>query len=145
MLISVVIPHLSLSIASREQGTSDAKCTIDNARSDPGRGSGKRRRTGQSRLTAGKLHLEGGKVVGTIEGLHYDKSIWDAMTKEQRDKAVELRKAKSSRRAAKAATTSGSNPPLSAVSDKVDKLTRAVKRLKTSMEDSRSVDRSTKS
>ena len=49
--------------------------------------------------------------MGTIEGLHYDKSIWDAMTKEQRDKAVELRKAKSSRQVAKAATTSGSNPP----------------------------------
>ncbi len=39
----------------------------------------------------------------------------------------------------------GIKSPLSVVSDKVDKLTRAVKRLKTSMEDSRSVDRSTKS
>ena len=95
-LISKVIPHLSLSIASRERGTSDAKRTIANARSDPGRGSGKHWRTGQSRSTAGRLHLEGGKVMGTIEGLHYDKSIWDAMTKEQRDKVMELRKAKSS-------------------------------------------------
>ena len=144
-LISTVIPHLSLSIVSRERGTSDAKRTIANARSDPGRSSGKRRRTGQSRSTAGRLRLEGGKVVGTIEGLHYDKSIWDAMTKEQRDKAVELRKAKGSRRAAKAATTSGSNPPLSAVSDKVDKLARAVKRLETSTEDSGSADRNSKS
>ncbi len=81
----------------------------------------------------------------TIEGLHYDKSIWDAMTKEQRDKAAEIRKAKSSLRAAKAAMTSGSNPPLSAVSDKVDKLTRAVKRLETFTEDSRSVDHNTMS
>ena len=111
MLISMVIPHLSLSIASRERGRSNAKRTIAKARSDPGCDSGKRRRTGQSRSTAGKLRLEGGKVMGTIEGLHYDKSIWDAMTKEQRDKAVELPKAKSSQQVARAVMTSGLNPP----------------------------------
>ena len=55
--------------------------------------------------------LKGSKVMGTIEELHYDKTIWDAMTKEQRDKAVELRKAKGSQQAEKTATTSGSNPP----------------------------------
>ena len=142
MLISMVIPHLSLSIVSRERGTSDAKRTIANARSDPAHGSGKCRRTSQSHLTVGKLCLEGGKVVGTIEGLHYDKTIWDAMTKEQRDKAVEFHKAKSSRRAAKAATTSGSNSPCLR---KIDKLTRAVKRLEMSTEDSRSADCNTKS
>ena len=100
-LINMVIPHVSLSIASREQGMSDAKCSIANARSDPGCSSGKRQRTGQSR----------GKVMGAIEGLHYDTSIWDAMTKEQRDKAVGLHKAKSSRRSARVVTTSGLNPP----------------------------------
>ena len=62
------------------------------------------------------------------------------MTKEQRDKAVELCKAKSSKRAVKVATTLGSNPPLSVVSDKVDKLARAVKQLETSTEDSGLVD-----
>ncbi len=42
-------------------------------------------------MTMGKLRLEGRKVVGTIEGLHYEKNIWMAMTKEQRDKAIVLR------------------------------------------------------
>ena len=131
-LIGAVIPHLSLSIESREQGASDAKCTIANARSDPGWHSGKRQRTARSpRTTMGKLHIEGGKVVGTIEGLHYEKNIWMAMTKEQRDKAVVLHQAKSSQRVAKAATTSGSTVPISEVSDKIDKLARAVKSLDT--------------
>ena len=53
----------------------------------------------------GKLRLKQGKVVGTIEGLHYEKDIWMAMTKEQRDKAVALHQAKSLQQAAKAATT----------------------------------------
>jgi hypothetical protein len=37
----------------------------------------------------------GDKVVGTLEGLHYNEDIRKAMSKEQRDKVVELRKAKS--------------------------------------------------
>ncbi len=82
-------------------------------------------------MTTGKLHLEGGKVVGTIEGLHYDKSIWMAMTKEQRDKAVALHQAKSFQRAAKVATTLGLTVPISKVLDKIDKLAHAVKSLDT--------------
>ena len=38
--------------------------------------------------------MVGDKVVGTLEGLHYSEDIWKAMSKEQRDKVVELRKAK---------------------------------------------------
>ena len=52
-------------------------------------------------MTIGKLHLESGKVLGAIEGLHYDKSIWTAMTKEQRDKAIKLCLTKSSQPGAK--------------------------------------------
>lgn len=48
-------------------------------------------------MIMGNLYLEGGTVVGTVEGLHYDKSIWEAMTKEQRDKAVVLHQAKSTK------------------------------------------------
>ncbi len=69
--------------------------------------------------------------MGTIEGLYYDKSILMAMTKEQRDKAVALRQAKSSQRAAKAAMTLGLTVHISKVSDKIDKLARAVNSLDT--------------
>lgn len=48
-------------------------------------------------MIMGNLYLEGGTVVGTVEGLHYDKSIWEAMTKEQRDKAVVLHQSKSTK------------------------------------------------
>ena len=64
---------------------------IANTRSDPGRHSGKHQRTAQSpHMMTGKLCLEGSKVVETIEGFNYEKNIWIAMTKEQRDKAVAL-------------------------------------------------------
>ena len=46
-------------------------------------------------MTTGKCRLEGGKVVGTIEGFYYDNSIWEIMTKEKRDKIIVLCKAKS--------------------------------------------------
>ena len=92
-------------------------------------------------MTTGKLRLEGGKVVGTIEGLHYEKNIWMAMTKEQRDNAVVLCQAKSSQQAAKAATTTGSTAPISKVTDKIDKLVCTVKLFDTkSVERSRSKD-----
>ena len=75
-LIGAVIPHLSLSIESWEQGASDAKRTIANTRSASRQHSGKCQRTARSpRVTTGKLRLKGGKVVGTIEGLHYEKNI----------------------------------------------------------------------
>ena len=83
----------------------------------------------------GKLCLEGGEVVGTIEDLYYDKSIWMAMTKEQRDRAVALCHAKSSQQAAKATTTSGLTVPISKVSDKIDKLAHTVKSLNTKSAD----------
>ena len=96
-LIGAVTPHLSLSIESHKRGASDAKCSIANTCFDPGGHSGKHQRPARSpRTTTGKLHLEGSKVVGTIEGLHFDKSIWMAMAKRQRDKSVVLCQAKSS-------------------------------------------------
>ncbi len=142
-LIGTVIPHLSLSIESRERGASDAKHTIANARSEPGWHSGKYQRTAQSpHMMMGKLCLEGRKVVETIGGLNYEKDIWMAMTKEQRDKAVVLCQAKSSQLAAKAATTLGSTVPISKVLDKIDKLAHEVKSLNTkSMECSQPKDR----
>ena len=101
----------------------DAKCTIAHTHSDARRHSGKHRRTAQSPCTTtGKLHLEDGKVLGTIEGLHYDKSIWMAMTKEQRDRAIALHQTKSSQRAAKATKTLRSTVPVSKVLDEIDKL-----------------------
>ena len=77
-------------------------------------------------MTTGKKRLAGWKVVGTTEGLHYDKCIWMAMTKEQRDKAIVLRQAKSSQQVAKVATTSGLTVPISKVLDMIDKLACAV-------------------
>ena len=65
-----------------------------------------------------------------------------ATTKEQRDKAVVLRQAKSSQWVTKAATILGSNVPISKVLDKIDKLVCAVKSLDTkSAECSQSKDR----
>ena len=97
-------------------------------------------------MTTVKLHLKGRKVVGTIEGLHYDKIIWMVMTKEQRDRAKVLCQAKSSQQVAKATTTSGSTVPISKVLDKIDKLAHAVKSLDTKSADhSQSMDRTSSS
>lgn len=129
-LVSMVIPHLSATIVSQEWGTSDAKRTIANTHSDPGQGSSKRRkRTGISCATKGKCRLEGGKVVGTLEGLHYEENIWMAMIRKQREKVVALRKSTGSKRVIAAATTSGSEIPASAVADSVAKLATAVEAL----------------
>ena len=65
-------------------------------------------------MTAGKCCLEGRKVEGTPEGLHYDETIWNTMSREQRDQA------KSTLRAATVAMTSPPAAPLSEVSDKVE-------------------------
>ena len=106
-----MIPHLTLSIDTKEYGVQAAKHTIANTSSTSGRTPKKRRRTGRGSgrsscgQTAGKCRVVGDKVVGTIEGLHYKEDIWKAISKEQKDKVVELRKAKSDGRAMKAATT----------------------------------------
>ena len=82
------------------------------------------------------------KVVGTLEGLHYKEEIWKAMSKEQKDKVVELRKAKSSGRAVKAATTTTAGPVPMDVSDQLQTLTRAVQSLDSSrVGGRRSIDR----
>ncbi len=77
-----------------------AKCTIANTSSASGQDPEKRRRTGKGSTqrprgqTAGKCRVVGGKVVETVEGLHYTDDVWKAMTPEQKSKVVELRKAK---------------------------------------------------
>ena len=73
--------------------------------------------------------MVGDKVVGTIEGLHYKEEIWKAMSKEQREKVVKLRKVKSAGRAVKATTTSTAGPVPMDVSDQLQTLTRAVQSL----------------
>ena len=73
--------------------------------------------------------MVGDKVVETIEGLHYKEDIWKAMSKEQRDKVVELRKAKSAGRAVKAATTTTTGPVPMDVLDQLQTLTCAVQSL----------------
>jgi hypothetical protein len=59
-------------------------------------------------MTTGKLRLADGKVVGTIEGLHYSEELWKAMTPEQRAQCLSFCKAKSASRTVKAASTAGS-------------------------------------
>ena len=66
-------------------------------------------------------------MVGTIEGLHFNKSIWAALTKEQRYKAVVLCQGKYSQRVEKAALTFGLTVPMSKVSDKIDRLACTIK------------------
>ena len=70
--------------------------------------------------------MVGDKVVATIEGLHYKEDIWKAMSKEQKDKVVELHKAKSAGRAVKAATTTPAGTVPMDVLDQLHTLTRAV-------------------
>ena len=77
--------------------------------------------------------MENGKVVGTIEGLHYSLEIWSAMSAEQRRQVLELHQTKPlSGRGVKAATTSGANTRCTAVSDSISQLTCAVKSLELS-------------
>jgi hypothetical protein len=143
-----VIPHLTLSIDSKEYGAQAAKRTIANTSSASGRNPEKRRRTGRGSgrssrgQTVGKCRVVGDKVVGTLEGLHYSEDIWKAMSKEQRDKVVELRKAKGTGRAVHAATTTNAGPVPMDVSDQLQTLTRAVQSLDSSRDDGRrSTDR----
>ena len=133
-----MIPHLTLSIDSKDYGVLAAKRTIANTSSASGRTGEKRRRTGRGSgrsshgQTDGKCRVVGDKVVGTLEGLHYKEEIWKAMSKEQRDKVVELCKAKSSGRAVKAATTTTAGHVPMDVLDQLHMLTRAVQSLDSS-------------
>ncbi|KAL3786440.1 hypothetical protein HJC23_011021 [Cyclotella cryptica] len=108
---SNMIPHLTLSIDTKEPGVLAAKRTIANTSSASGKSPDKCRHTGQASgrgsrgQTTGKCHVVGGKVVGTVEGLHYTDEIWKAMSKEQKAKVAELRQARSNERAVKAAST----------------------------------------
>ncbi len=56
-------------------------------------------------MTAGQCCLVDGKVVGTIEGLHYTKDIWKAITSEQKVKILLLYKSKSMSPAMKVMST----------------------------------------
>ena len=99
-LVGNVILHLTLSIDSKEYGAPAAKRTIANTSSASGRTGEKRHRTGRSSgrssrgQTAGKCRVVGDKVVGTMEGLKHNEEIWKTMSNEQKEKVVELRKAK---------------------------------------------------
>jgi hypothetical protein len=137
-LVGNVIPHLTLSIDTTEFGAQAVKRTIANTNSTSGRTPKKRRRTGRGSgqsscgQTVGKCRVVGDKMVGTIEGLHYKEEIWKAMSKEQKEKVVELCKVKSTGRAVKAATTATAGTVLMDVSDQLQILTRAVKSLDSS-------------
>jgi hypothetical protein len=86
--------------------------------------------------------MVGNKVVGVTEGLHNKEEIWNAMSKEQKDKVVELRKAKSARRAVKAATTTTPGTVSMDVSDQLQTLTCVVQSLDSSRDGvRRSMDR----
>jgi hypothetical protein len=146
-LVGNVIPHLTLSIESKEPGASLAKRTIANTSSASGQESDKRRRTGGSAKkprgrTAGKCRVVGGKVVGTLEGLHYTDEVWKAMTHEQKGRVVELRKANKQSRAVRAVSSSTAGPVPMDVSDQLESLTRAVQSLDSSKDSGRrSADR----
>ena len=90
--------------------------------------------------------MVGDKVVGAIEGIHYKEEILKAMSKEQKEKVVELCKAKSAGHAVKAATTATAGTVPMDVSDQLQTLTRAVKFLDSSRDSGRrSVDRNASS
>ena len=86
--------------------------------------------------------MVGGKVVGTVEGLHYSDEIWKAMSPEQKSKVVKLRKAKKNERAVRAVSSSTAGPVPMDVSDQLQSLTRAVQSLDSSKDGGcRSADR----
>jgi hypothetical protein len=142
-LVGNLIPHLTLSIDTKEPGAQAAKRTIANASSTFGGNPKKCCRTGRGSgwsyhgQTAGKCRTVSDKVVGTIEGLHYKEEIWKAMSKEQKDKVVELCKAKSSGRTVKATSMTTSGTILTDNSDQLQTLTRAVQSLDSSRDGGR--------
>ena len=126
---------LTPNIESWERSTEVPKRMIANAatRTESCGGSGKRRRTGRPRVTTGKCRIESGKVVEMLEGLHYKEGIWNAMTTVQKSKVICLHR-RLVRRSVQVATTSGTNVPMSDVSDSITRLTRAIESLETSRE-----------
>jgi hypothetical protein len=81
--------------------------------------------------------MTGNKVVGTIEDLHYKEEIWKAMSKGQKDKVVELRKANCSGGAVKAATTTTAGTIPMDMLDQLQALTHAVQSLDSSRDGGR--------
>ena len=69
------------------------------------------------------------KVAGTIEGLHYSKDIWKAMTSEQKALVLSLHKEKSAQRSVKATSTARSGTAPMGVSNQLAALTQAVQSL----------------
>jgi hypothetical protein len=142
-LVGNVIPHLTLSINTKEPGASAAKRTIANTSSASGQDPEKHRctRKGSARRphgqTAGKCRVVGGKVVGTIEGLHYTNDVWKAMTPKQKSKVVELHKAKKPEHAMQAVSSSTAGPVPMDVSDQLGSLTHAVQSLDSSKDSGR--------
>jgi hypothetical protein len=141
-LVGNVIPHLTLSIDSKEPGASAAKRTIANTSSSSGQSTDKHRRTGGSGCrprgqTAGKCRVVGGKVVGTMEGLHYTDDVWKAMTPKQKSKVVELRKAKKQERAMRTVSSSTAGPVPMDVLDQLESLTCAIQSLDSSKDSGR--------
>jgi len=134
-LFGNVIPHLTLSIETKEHSAPGAKCTIANMSSTPGQRSNKHHRTGgASHTTAGKCCLVDRKVVGTIEGLHYMKDLWKAMTTEQKVQVLSLCKGKSAWRSVKVTSTAGSGPVPMDYSDLLATLMRVVQSLDSNRE-----------
>lgn len=134
-IIGNVIPHLSLSIDTKDCGAAVVKPTIANTNmgSHPSlsqRSPGKQQWKSQSKPVARKCHVENGRVVGTVEGLSYSKEIWSAMSVKQRKQVMELQQLKpSSGCGVKAATSSGADAQLTTIMDSISQLTRAVKSL----------------
>jgi hypothetical protein len=85
-------------------------------------------------MTAGKCHLVDGKVVGTIEGLHYSEDIWKAMASEQKMQVLSLHKEKSAKHSVKAMSTAGSGSAPMDSSDQLATLTRVVQSLNSNWE-----------
>ena len=85
-------------------------------------------------MTAGKCHLVDGKVVGTIEGLHFMEFIWKTMTSEQKSQVLSLNKDKSALCSVKVTSTAGSRPILMDVSNQLTTLTRVVQSLNSNWE-----------
>ena len=85
-------------------------------------------------MTAGKCHLVDGKVVGTIEGLHYMEDIWKAMTSEQKAQVMSFCKDKNARHSVKVMSTAGSGPAPMDISDQLATLPHAVQSLDSNRE-----------
>ena len=91
-LVGNVIPMLSPTINTKEHGVPVPKRMIANANicSRSCDRSGKSCQTGCPRTTTGKCRIDGGKVVGTIEGLHYEEDTWNVMSPMQKVEVVHL-------------------------------------------------------